>query len=147
MGLGPVTYDLSRQYSEWSAIATVVLASRGENTLSEISQKMGYGRRAVFQLKKTKAPDEQEMYEHQGLAWVVGAQSTIRLYRRCLEARDTPQGLIHKQEVLAQAKNLVDTYVEAKTIIDNRFAATVCSALAFLRNMGMTALNRMQEKL
>eukprot|EP00973_Karenia_brevis_P008854 1199394-Karenia_brevis.AAC.1 len=40
MGLGLATDDLSRQYSEWSAIATVVLASRGDNTLSEISKKM-----------------------------------------------------------------------------------------------------------
>eukprot|EP00973_Karenia_brevis_P038261 5275377-Karenia_brevis.AAC.1 len=76
---------------------------------------MGHGQRTVFQLNKTKAPDEQEMYEHQGLAWVVGAQAIIRLYRRCLEARDTPQGLKHKQEVLAQARSMADTYVEAKT--------------------------------
>eukprot|EP00973_Karenia_brevis_P085065 11805795-Karenia_brevis.AAC.1 len=108
---------------------------------------MGYGQRAVFQYQKTKAPDEQEMYEHQGLAWVVGAQSLIRLYRRCLEARTTPQGLIHKQKVLDQARDMPGTYVEAKTVIHNRFAATICSALKHHTNMGIPALQRMQEKL
>eukprot|EP00973_Karenia_brevis_P054286 7542867-Karenia_brevis.AAC.1 len=85
------------------------------------------------------------MYEHQGLAWVVGAQSTIRLYKRCLEARTTPQGLIHKQQVLAQAADMAGTYVETKTVIDNRFAATICSALKHLTNMGMPALQRMRD--
>eukprot|EP00973_Karenia_brevis_P050346 6988149-Karenia_brevis.AAC.1 len=70
LGLGPATYDLSQQYSEWSAVATVVLASKRDSLLSEVSNKMGYGQRAVFQFNKTKAPDEKEMYEHQGLAWV-----------------------------------------------------------------------------
>eukprot|EP00973_Karenia_brevis_P020966 2883411-Karenia_brevis.AAC.1 len=76
---------------------------------------MGYGQRAVFKPQKTKAPDEQEKYEHQGLAWVVGAQAIIRVYKRCLEARVTPQGWKHKQKVLDQARNLSGTYVEAKT--------------------------------
>eukprot|EP00973_Karenia_brevis_P050237 6972347-Karenia_brevis.AAC.1 len=75
---------------------------------------MGYGKRAVFQLSKTKAPDEQEMYVHQGLAWEVGAQAIIRLYRRCLEANATPQGLKHRQDVLAQARDMSGTYVEDK---------------------------------
>eukprot|EP00973_Karenia_brevis_P013642 1851584-Karenia_brevis.AAC.1 len=87
------------------------------------------------------------MYEHQGLAWVVGAQAIIRLYRRCLEARETPQGLKHKQKVLTQAKDMADTYVETKIVIDARFAATICSALKHLTNMGIPALNRMQDKL
>eukprot|EP00973_Karenia_brevis_P055858 7768317-Karenia_brevis.AAC.1 len=39
------------------------------------------------------------------------------------------------------------TYVEAKAVIDARFAATVCSALKHLANMGVPALNRMQDKL
>eukprot|EP00973_Karenia_brevis_P024124 3329545-Karenia_brevis.AAC.1 len=42
---------------------------------------------------------------------------------------------------------MADTYVEAKTVIDNRFAATACAALKHLRNIGIPALNRMQEKL
>eukprot|EP00973_Karenia_brevis_P079421 11020977-Karenia_brevis.AAC.1 len=79
---------------------------------------MGYGQRAVFQMNKTKAPDENAMYQHQGLAWVVGAQAIIRLYRRCLEAAVTPQGLQHKQDMLAQAKEMSGTHVEAKTVID-----------------------------
>eukprot|EP00973_Karenia_brevis_P006228 848517-Karenia_brevis.AAC.1 len=65
LGLGSATYELSHLYSEWSARATVVLASRRDRHLSEISKKMGYGQRAVFQLSETKAPDEQEMYMHQ----------------------------------------------------------------------------------
>eukprot|EP00973_Karenia_brevis_P006391 869725-Karenia_brevis.AAC.1 len=79
---------------------------------------MGCGQRAVFQRNKTRAPDEKEMYQHQGRAWVVGAQAIIRLYRRCLEAAGTPQNLQHKQDILAQAKEMSGTYVEAKTVID-----------------------------
>eukprot|EP00973_Karenia_brevis_P070633 9820196-Karenia_brevis.AAC.1 len=48
LGLGAATYDLSKQYSEWSATATVVLASKTDNTLAEMTKKMGYGQRAVF---------------------------------------------------------------------------------------------------
>eukprot|EP00973_Karenia_brevis_P030111 4149392-Karenia_brevis.AAC.1 len=40
-----------------------------------------------------------------------------------------------------------ETYVEAKTVIDTRFAATVCSALKHLPNMGVPAFNRLQDKL
>eukprot|EP00973_Karenia_brevis_P060592 8426770-Karenia_brevis.AAC.1 len=39
------------------------------------------------------------------------------------------------------------THVEDKTVIDTRFAATVCSALKHLANMGVPALNRMHDKL
>eukprot|EP00973_Karenia_brevis_P010101 1367350-Karenia_brevis.AAC.1 len=42
---------------------------------------------------------------------------------------------------------MADTDVEAKTVIDNRFAATICSALKHFSNMGIPALNRMQDKL
>eukprot|EP00973_Karenia_brevis_P000193 24999-Karenia_brevis.AAC.1 len=87
------------------------------------------------------------MYMHQGLAWVVGAQAIHRLYRRCLEANVTSQGLKHRQEVLAQTRAVSGTYVEEKTVIDTRFAATVCSALKHLTNMGVPALNRMQDKM
>eukprot|EP00973_Karenia_brevis_P049474 6864528-Karenia_brevis.AAC.1 len=69
------------------------------------------------------------MYEHQGLAWAVASQSIIRLYRRCLEARHTLQGLEHKQQVVSQAKSMADTYVEAKTVLESNFAARLCSAL------------------
>eukprot|EP00973_Karenia_brevis_P065853 9151616-Karenia_brevis.AAC.1 len=65
---------------------------------------MGYDQRAIFKFQKNKAPDKQQMYEHQGLAWVVGAQAIIRLYR-----------LIHKQQVPAQAIDMAGTYVETKT--------------------------------
>eukprot|EP00973_Karenia_brevis_P046578 6460687-Karenia_brevis.AAC.1 len=64
------------------------------------------------------------MYQHQGLAWVVGAQSIIRLYRRCLEAADTPKRLQHQQDILDQAIKMSTTYVKEKTVIDTRFAAT-----------------------
>eukprot|EP00973_Karenia_brevis_P025454 3512905-Karenia_brevis.AAC.1 len=65
--------------------------------------------------RKTKAPDETEMYQHQGLAWVVGAQAIIRLYRRSLEAAEAPQGLQHQQDILAQANNMSTTYREERT--------------------------------
>eukprot|EP00973_Karenia_brevis_P070973 9862608-Karenia_brevis.AAC.1 len=39
------------------------------------------------------------------------------------------------------------TYVEANAVIDTRLAATKCSALKHLTNMGVPALNRMQDKL
>eukprot|EP00973_Karenia_brevis_P023696 3265005-Karenia_brevis.AAC.1 len=42
---------------------------------------------------------------------------------------------------------MADTYVESKTLIDTRFAATVCSALKHLTNMGVPAPSRMQDKL
>eukprot|EP00973_Karenia_brevis_P009176 1244130-Karenia_brevis.AAC.1 len=77
---------------------------------------MVYGQRAMFQKSKTKTPDE-TMHQHQGLAWV-GAQTIIRLYRRSLEAADTPQGLQHQQDILAQAITMSTTYVEEKTVID-----------------------------
>eukprot|EP00973_Karenia_brevis_P013313 1808334-Karenia_brevis.AAC.1 len=79
---------------------------------------MGYGQRAVFQKSKTKAPDETEMYQHQGLAWIPR--------RGCSTNR---------------------TSWHRPTIIDTRFAATVCSALKHLSNLGIPALNRMQDKL
>eukprot|EP00973_Karenia_brevis_P059699 8310730-Karenia_brevis.AAC.1 len=84
LGLGTASQDLSLQYSEWSARATVVLASKNGQTLGELTKKMGYGQRVIFKMNKTKAPDETEMYQHRGLARVVGAQAIIRLYRTCL---------------------------------------------------------------
>eukprot|EP00973_Karenia_brevis_P057044 7935384-Karenia_brevis.AAC.1 len=41
LGLGPATFDLSRQYDEWSARATVVLASKSDYTLADITKKDG----------------------------------------------------------------------------------------------------------
>eukprot|EP00973_Karenia_brevis_P086917 12053883-Karenia_brevis.AAC.1 len=41
IGYTQSTDDLSKSYAEWSATATVALASRGNNTLSEIIQKDG----------------------------------------------------------------------------------------------------------
>eukprot|EP00973_Karenia_brevis_P071387 9916137-Karenia_brevis.AAC.1 len=46
LGLGTATFDLSIQYSEWSATATVVLASKSDQTLADIIKQMGYGQRA-----------------------------------------------------------------------------------------------------
>eukprot|EP00973_Karenia_brevis_P040931 5663998-Karenia_brevis.AAC.1 len=87
------------------------------------------------------------MYQHQGLAWVVGAQALIRLYRRCLEADITPKGLQHKKVVLDEAKEMAESYTENRTVIDTRFASTVCSTLTHLSNMGVPALTRLQDKL
>eukprot|EP00973_Karenia_brevis_P081735 11331378-Karenia_brevis.AAC.1 len=145
LGLGTATFDLSQQYSEWSATATVVLASKNDQTLADITKKMGYGQRAIFQLNKTKAPDENDMYQHQGVAWVVGTQAIIRLYRRCLEADRTPKGLQHKQDITIQDRGMAESYVETKAVIDTRLAATVCSTLEHLPNMGIPALNRLQD--
>eukprot|EP00973_Karenia_brevis_P095566 12427976-Karenia_brevis.AAC.1 len=64
-------------YSKWSTQATVVLASKSDNTLAGITKKVGYGQRAMFELQKAQAPDDMEMYQHQGLVWVVAAQSII----------------------------------------------------------------------
>eukprot|EP00973_Karenia_brevis_P009308 1260603-Karenia_brevis.AAC.1 len=46
LGLGEPTHELSRQYSAWSTRATVVLASKCDNTLADITKKLGYGQRA-----------------------------------------------------------------------------------------------------
>eukprot|EP00973_Karenia_brevis_P084631 11744448-Karenia_brevis.AAC.1 len=64
------------------------------------------------------------MYQHQGLAWAVGAQALIRLYRRCLEAAITPKGLQHKQDILTQAKEMAEGYAKTQSVIDTSFAAT-----------------------
>eukprot|EP00973_Karenia_brevis_P060679 8438526-Karenia_brevis.AAC.1 len=69
MGIGNATYELGDQYSQWSTQATVMLASKGDNTLADITKKVGYGQRALFTWQKTTAPDELEMYQHQGIAW------------------------------------------------------------------------------
>eukprot|EP00973_Karenia_brevis_P057582 8009008-Karenia_brevis.AAC.1 len=108
---------------------------------------MGYGQRAVLKLQRTKAPDEQEMYEHQGIAWAVASQATVRLYRRCLEASQTPQGLKHKQEVIGKARNLADTSVETKSVLESSEASRYCSALRFISNLGIAALDRLQDQI
>eukprot|EP00973_Karenia_brevis_P081557 11305223-Karenia_brevis.AAC.1 len=77
-----------------------------------------------------------DMYQHQGLAWVVGAQATIRLYRRCLEAPVTPRGVQNKEEVLAAAIHLSNSYTEEKAVIDTSLANPICSALKVLGNVG-----------
>eukprot|EP00973_Karenia_brevis_P089044 12349548-Karenia_brevis.AAC.1 len=69
-----------------------MLASKGENTLADITKSEGYGQRAIFKLQRAKAPDEMDMYQPQGFAWVVAAQSIIRLYRRSKE-RPLPRGV------------------------------------------------------
>eukprot|EP00973_Karenia_brevis_P094166 12421097-Karenia_brevis.AAC.1 len=56
LGLGEATHDLSRQYSEWSARATVVLASKSDHTLADITKQMGYGQRAVFAEEQDQSP-------------------------------------------------------------------------------------------
>eukprot|EP00973_Karenia_brevis_P069483 9661729-Karenia_brevis.AAC.1 len=46
LGLGTATFDLSQHYSEWSATATVVPASKNDQTLADTTKEMGYGQRA-----------------------------------------------------------------------------------------------------
>eukprot|EP00973_Karenia_brevis_P074941 10413803-Karenia_brevis.AAC.1 len=82
MGIGNATHELGALYSKLSTQSTMVLASKGDNTLEDITKRVGYGQRAVFNLQAAKAPDELEMCQHQGIAWVISAQATIRLYRR-----------------------------------------------------------------
>eukprot|EP00973_Karenia_brevis_P085242 11831632-Karenia_brevis.AAC.1 len=67
--IGNATNDLGAQYSQWSTQATVMLASKGDNTLADITKRIGYGQRAIFKLHKTLALDELDMYQHQGIAW------------------------------------------------------------------------------
>eukprot|EP00973_Karenia_brevis_P006251 851320-Karenia_brevis.AAC.1 len=73
-----------------------------------------------------------DMYQHGGLAWVVGAQAAIRLYRRSLQAPVTTKGIQHQEEILAVAKQLSNNYTEEKAVIDISLANTICSALQFL---------------
>eukprot|EP00973_Karenia_brevis_P048402 6716496-Karenia_brevis.AAC.1 len=42
---------------------------------------------------------------------------------------------------------MAESYVETEAVIDTRFAATVCSTLKHLPDMGIPALNRLQDKL
>eukprot|EP00973_Karenia_brevis_P037348 5148589-Karenia_brevis.AAC.1 len=59
-----------------------MLASKGESRLASITKRVGDGQNDIFKLQGAEAPDELEMYQNQGLAWVVSAQSDIRLYNR-----------------------------------------------------------------
>eukprot|EP00973_Karenia_brevis_P054662 7596821-Karenia_brevis.AAC.1 len=79
-------------------------------------------------MQKTKAPDDMEMYQHQGFAWVVGAQAIIRLYRRTLEAPITLKGIQHQKEVLAAAKEYSTSYSDERAVIDTNMANSICSA-------------------
>eukprot|EP00973_Karenia_brevis_P002131 288597-Karenia_brevis.AAC.1 len=88
-----------------------------------------------------------EMYQHQGLAWVVGAQAIIRLYRRTLEAPVTPKGIQHQKEVLAAAKEHSTRYTDERAVIDTNMANGIRSALKFLDKLGMPALSRLHDKL
>eukprot|EP00973_Karenia_brevis_P053123 7384771-Karenia_brevis.AAC.1 len=48
LGLGTATFDLSQQYSEWSATATVVLASKTDQTLADITKRWDMARGLCF---------------------------------------------------------------------------------------------------
>eukprot|EP00973_Karenia_brevis_P081116 11249864-Karenia_brevis.AAC.1 len=41
---------------------------------------------------------------------------------------------------------MADTYVEAKTVLESSFASRLCSALRFISNLGIAALNRLQDQ-
>eukprot|EP00973_Karenia_brevis_P068428 9517753-Karenia_brevis.AAC.1 len=48
----------------------------------------------------------------------MAAQQVIRLYKRCLVALPTPQGLKHKQEVIEKAQQLALTYAEDTSVLE-----------------------------
>eukprot|EP00973_Karenia_brevis_P002398 323136-Karenia_brevis.AAC.1 len=39
-GIGSATRELSQQYSKWSTQATVMIASKGDNTLADITKRL-----------------------------------------------------------------------------------------------------------
>eukprot|EP00973_Karenia_brevis_P063228 8790967-Karenia_brevis.AAC.1 len=45
IGYGEITHELGRQYADWSATATIALASDGETTQAGIAKRLGYGQR------------------------------------------------------------------------------------------------------
>eukprot|EP00973_Karenia_brevis_P049846 6921413-Karenia_brevis.AAC.1 len=110
MGMGNATHELSQQYSKWSAQATVMLASKGGNTVADIIKKLGFDQRAVFKLQKQKAPDELDMYQHQGIAWVAAAQAIIRLQRRSKDCTPCPHVLEQQADTPERAKALGEAY-------------------------------------
>eukprot|EP00973_Karenia_brevis_P036459 5027237-Karenia_brevis.AAC.1 len=69
-------------YSQWSTQAAVTMAGKGASALTSITRVISYGRRAIFGRMGAKASDEEEMCQHQGLAWAVAAQYILRLFRR-----------------------------------------------------------------
>eukprot|EP00973_Karenia_brevis_P013346 1812630-Karenia_brevis.AAC.1 len=77
----------------------------------------------------------------------MAAQGVIRLYKRCLGARATPQGLKHRHEVVNKAQHLALTYVEETSVLESAFASRVCSALSFLNNLGLAAITRLQDQI
>eukprot|EP00973_Karenia_brevis_P072707 10098612-Karenia_brevis.AAC.1 len=76
-----------------------------------------------------------------------GTGHYIRLYRRSLEAAASPKGIQHQQEVLAAAKEHSTSYAEDRAVIDIGLANNICSALKFLKKLGIPALNRLQDNL
>eukprot|EP00973_Karenia_brevis_P061074 8492248-Karenia_brevis.AAC.1 len=109
MGMGNITIRLGQLHSTWSTQATVLLASKSESALAEIIKKVGYGQKALSKMHRARVPDEMEMYQHQGIAWVVAAQSIIRLCRRskerhpCHEIYEHQVGLQQKAEALGNS--------------------------------------------
>eukprot|EP00973_Karenia_brevis_P057656 8020054-Karenia_brevis.AAC.1 len=77
----------------------------------------------------------------------MAAQGVIRLYKRCLGARVTPQGLKYRQEVVNKAQQLALTYVEETSVLESAFARRLCSALSFSNNLGLAAITRVQDQI
>eukprot|EP00973_Karenia_brevis_P087716 12165181-Karenia_brevis.AAC.1 len=77
----------------------------------------------------------------------MAAQGVIRLHKRCLGARVTPQGLQHRQQVVSKAQHLATTYVEETAVLERGFASRLCSALSFINNLGMAAITRLQDQM
>eukprot|EP00973_Karenia_brevis_P061275 8522426-Karenia_brevis.AAC.1 len=108
MKLGQEAHKPGEEYSKWSTQASVVLASKSDSTLADITKKVGYGQGAIFKMQRAKAPDEMQMYQHQGLAWVVAAQSIIRLYKRSKEGHPCHEVFEHQVELQSRAEALAD---------------------------------------
>eukprot|EP00973_Karenia_brevis_P085268 11834990-Karenia_brevis.AAC.1 len=60
----------------------------------------------MFKKQKAKAPDEMEMYQHQGIAWVVAAQSILSPYRRSKEGHPNHAICEHQVELQSRAAAL-----------------------------------------
>eukprot|EP00973_Karenia_brevis_P029569 4078668-Karenia_brevis.AAC.1 len=61
-------------------------------------------------MQRARAPDEIEMYQHQGIARVVAAQSIIRLYNRSKERHPCHDIYEHQVELQQKALALGNSY-------------------------------------
>eukprot|EP00973_Karenia_brevis_P031795 4386636-Karenia_brevis.AAC.1 len=71
---------------------------------------MGYGQKALMQKIKAKAPNEIQMYRHQGVAWVAAAQGLIGLFQKAKPSNNTTQGQRHQEKRFERARLLVESF-------------------------------------